>query len=138
MTGGKVTMAEFLNEPCDEYQMNSIALFTEGMHIFTQLFTKTFVKYVVQLDHSASDTSVFFIEQARTAGLALTDSSGKLIDLLQGKSDTLTKGTYYEVLFTVQSDLLPALRGIEALFGEELEVEGIVFSEAISTLLQVS
>ena len=136
--GGKVIMAEFLNEPCDEYQMNSIALFTEGMHIFTQLFTKTFVKYVVQLDHSASDTSVFFIEQARTAGLALTDSSGKLIDLLQGKSDTLTKDTYYEVLFTVQSDLLPALRGIEALFGEELEVEGIVFSEAISTLLQVS
>ena len=118
--------------------MNTIALFTEGMHIFTELFTKTLVKYLVQLDHSASDTGVFFIEQARTAGQALADSSGKLIDLLKGQSDTLTKNSYYEVLFTVQSDLLPALRGVETLFGEELEVEGIVFSEAISTLLQIA
>ena len=137
MTGGKVTMAEFLNEPCDEYQMNTIALFTEGMHLFTELFTKTFVKYIVQLDHSASDTGVFFIEQARTAGQALADSSAKLIELLLGKSDTLTKDSYYEILFTVQSDLLPSIKGLEVLFGEELEIEGVVFSEAISTLLQI-
>ncbi len=138
MNCGKATLEPLLNEPCDERQMNSIALFTEGMNLFTQLFTRTFVRYIVQLDHSASDTGMFFIEQARNAGQALADSSGKLIALLEGKANTLTKDSYYEILFTVQSDLLPAIRGLENLFGEELEIEGYVFSEALSTLLQVA
>lgn len=118
--------------------MTNIALFTEGMSLFSQLFTKTFVKNVVQLDHSASDTGEFFIQEARNAGQIFADASTKLIGLLQGQADTMSKDTYYKVLFAVQADLLPAIRGVEALFSDELTLEGVVFSEAIATLLQVS
>lgn len=138
MTGRKVIMESFLNEPCGEEEMTNIALFTEGMSLFSQLFTKTFVKNVVQLDHSASDTGLFFIQEARTAGQIFADASTKLIGLLQGQADTMSKDTYYKVLFAVQADLLPAIRGVEALFSDELTLEGVVFSEAIATLLQVS
>lgn len=138
MTGRKVIMESFLNEPCGEEEMTNIALFTEGMSLFSQLFTRTFVKHVVQLDHSASDTGEFFIQEARNAGQIFADASTKLIGLLQGQADTMSKDTYYKVLFAVQADLLPAIRGVEALFSDELTLEGVVFSEAIATLLQVS
>lgn len=138
MKCGKVIMETFFNEPCGEEEMTNIVLFAEGMHLFTELFTKTLVKYSVQLDHSASDTGVFFIQQARNAGQALADSSAKLIALLQGQANTMNKDTYYKFLFTVQGELLPAIRGVEALFRDELTLEGVVFSEAIATLLQVS
>jgi hypothetical protein len=49
----------------------------------------------------------------------------------------MTKRDYFDVVFTVQSDLLPVLRSIEAQYGDEVLIEGVVFSEAVKLLLEV-
>lgn len=130
-------MESFTNEPCQQYQVVTIGVFAEGMETFTKLFTTVFMRHVVQLDHTASDTSLFFIEQARNAGQVFADASTELIDILKGQ-EVLMKDTYYEALFSIQETLLPAIRHLEQLFGEELTAEGSRFSEVVSKFLQVA
>jgi phage tail sheath protein FI len=137
MKGGKVIMDSFINEPAQRYQIVTIGIFAEAMETFTNLFTQVFVRHVVQLDHTASDTSLFFIEQARNAGQVFADASTELIEILRNQ-EVLMKETYYKALFTVQETLLPAVRNLEQLFGDELTNEGSRFSEVVSEFLQVA
>lgn len=137
MMGGKVIMESFMNEPCQRYQIVTIGIFAEAMETFTNLFTQVFVSHVIQLDHSASDTSLFFVEQARNAGQVFADASTELIGLLKDQ-EVLMKETYYKALFSVQETLLPAVRNLEQLFGDELTRDGSRFSEVVSEFLQVA
>jgi hypothetical protein len=130
-------MENILNELCDDEQMVTISLFVEGMHLFTELLTVKVAQYVVQVDDSTAENAVVFIQKIRETGIDLANSSKKVISMLSANARALTKNTYYEVMFTVKSDLLPAIKGVEALLGEELEMDGIVFSEALADLLSI-
>jgi hypothetical protein len=130
-------MENILNELCDDEQMVTITLFVEGMHLFTELLTVKVAQYVVQVDDSTAENAVVFIQKIRETGIDLAKSSTKIISMLSANARALTKNTYYEVMFTVKSDLLPAIKGVEALLGEELEMDGIVFSEALADLLSI-
>jgi hypothetical protein len=137
MMGGKVIMDSFTNEPCQQYQIVTIGILAEAIQTFTELFSRTFMKYVVQLDHTASDTSLYFVEQARNAGQVYADASTELIGILKDQ-EVLMKDNYYRALFSVQESLLPAVRMLEQLFGDELTREGTRFSEVVSEFLQVA
>jgi hypothetical protein len=130
-------MENILNELCDDEQIFTIALLVEGMQLFTGLLTVKVSEYIVQVDGSTAETAIVFIQKIRESGIELANSSTKIISKLGSDVKALTKNAYYDVMFTIQSDLLPAIKGVEALMGEELQMDGVVFSEALADLLSI-
>ena len=130
-------MENILNELCDDEQIFTIALLVEGMQLFTGLLTVKVSEYIIQVDGATAENAVIFIQKIRESGIELANSSTKIISMLGSDVKALTKNAYYDVMFTIQSDLLPAIKGVEALMGEELQMDGVVFSEALADLLSI-
>jgi hypothetical protein len=128
MKGRKVTMEDFLLDRCDDNDMSRIAIFVDGMNEFHQVYIPAYKKRM--------DSGEFVTESLHLTA-QFVNVSKKLLGLLDGKHNSLTKRDYFDVVFTVQSDLLPVLRNIEAEYGDDVLIEGIIFSEAVKVLLEV-
>ena len=127
---------EPLQEPCEPVQILSLNVFASTLNTFVELFTKAFLKVMIQSDHMSGDTHMFFLEQARSVGDTLLDATQTVITTVtRDDSETVTKATYYETLFTIQETLLPAVKSAEALLGEHMTVEGHLYSQAIVEFL---
>ncbi len=121
-------MEDFLLDRCDDNDMTRIAIFVDGMNEFHQVYIPAYTKRIARGEVTA---------QSLHTTTQFLNASKKLLALLDGKHNSLTKRDYFEVVFTVQSDLLPALRNVEAQYGDDVLIEGIVFSEAVKVLLEV-
>lgn len=111
-------------------------MFASTLNTFVELFTKAFIKVMIQSDHDSGDNYMFFLEQARTVGDTLLDATQTVITTVtRDDSESVTKATYYETLFTIQETLLPAVKSAEALLGEHMQVEGHLYSQAIVEFL---
>jgi hypothetical protein len=121
-------MEDFLLERCDDNDMTRMAIFVDGMNEFHQVYIPAYTKFIAGGELVAD--SLHITDQ-------FVNASKKLLALLDGKHNTMTKRDYFDVVFTVQSDLLPVLRSIEAQYGDEVLIEGVVFSEAVKLLLEV-
>jgi hypothetical protein len=138
MNCGKVTL-EPLQEPCEPVQILSLNVFARTLNTFVEIFTKAFLKVMIQSDHMSGDTHMFFLEQARSTGETLLDATQTVIrTVTRDDSETVTKATYYETLFTIQETLLPAVKAVEALLGEHMQVEGHLYSQAIVEFLAIA
>jgi hypothetical protein len=138
MNCGKVTLEPLL-EPCEPVQILSLNVFSSTLNTFVEIFTKAFIKVMIQSDHDSGDNYMFFLEQARTVGDTLLDATQSVITTVtRDDSETVTKATYYETLFTIQETLLPAVRDAEALLGEHMKVEGHLYSQAIVEFLAIA
>jgi hypothetical protein len=138
MNCGKVTLEPLL-EPCEPVQILSLNVFSSTLNTFVEIFTKAFIKVMIQSDHDSGDNYMFFLEQARTVGDTLLDATQSVITTVtRDDSETVTKATYYETLFTIQETLLPAVRSAEALLGEHMQVEGHLYSQAIVEFLAIA
>ena len=127
---------EPLLEPCEPVQILSLNVFASTLNTFVELFTKAFIKVMIQSDHDSGDNYMFFLEQARSVGDTLLDATQTVITTVtRDDSDKVTKATYYETLFTIQETLLPAVKSAEALLGEYMTVEGHLYSQAIVEFL---
>ena len=136
MNCGKVTLEPLLNEPCEPIQILTLNVFSDTLSTFVEMFTKAFMKVVIQSDHMSGDTHMFFLEQARSTGETLMNATQAVITTVtRDNSETVTKATYYETLFTIRETLLPAVRAVEALLGEELTVDGQYYSQAVNEFL---
>jgi len=136
MNCGKVTLEPLLNEPCEPIQILTLNVFSDTLSTFVEMFTKAFMKVVIQSDHMSGDTHMFFLEQARSTGETLMNATQAVITTVtRDDSETVTKATYYETLFTIQETLLPAVRSAEVLLGEHMQVEGHLYSQAIVEFL---
>jgi hypothetical protein len=135
MNCGKATL-EPLQETCEPVQILSLNVFASTLNTFVELFTKAFIKVMIQSDHDSGDNYMFFLEQARSVGDTLLDATQTVITTVtRDDSETVTKATYYETLFTIQETLLPAVKSAEALLGEHMQVEGHLYSQAIVEFL---
>ncbi len=121
-------MEDFLLDRCDDNDMTRIAIFVDGMNEFHQVYIPAYAKSIVNGEVTAESLHIT---------TQFVNVSKKLLGLLEGKHNSLTKRDYFEVVFTVQSELLPALRNVEAQYGDDVLSEGIVFSEAVKVLLEV-
>ena len=138
MNCGKVTLEPLL-EPCEPVQILSLNVFASTLNTFVEIFTKAFIKVMIQSDHDSGDNYMFFLEQARTVGDTLLDATQSVITTVtRDDSETVTKATYYETLFTIQETLLPAVKSAEALLGEHMQVEGHLYSQAIVEFLAIA
>ena len=91
---------------------------------------------MIQSDHMSGDTYVFFLEQARSTGETLMNATQAVITTVtRDDSETVTKATYYETLFTIRETLLPAVKAVEALLGDEMTVDGQYYSQAVTEFL---
>jgi len=138
MNCGKVTLEPLL-EPCEPVQILSLNVFASTLNTFVEIFTKAFIKVMIQSDHDSGDNYMFFLEQARSVGDTLLDATQTVITTVtRDDSETVTKATYYETLFTIQETLLPAVKSAEALLGEHMQVEGHLYSQAIVEFLAIA
>jgi hypothetical protein len=138
MNCGKVTLEPLL-EPCEPVQILSLNVFASTLNTFVEIFTKAFIKVMIQSDHDSGDNYMFFLEQARTVGDTLLDATQSVITTVtRDDSETVTKATYYETLLTIQETLLPAVKSAEALLGEHMQVEGHLYSQAIVEFLAIA
>lgn len=116
--------------------MLGLNVFAGTLNTFVEIFTKAFIKVMIQSDHDSGDNYMFFLEQARTVGDTLLDATQTVIKTVtRDDSDKVTKATYYETMFTIQETLLPAVRDAEALLGEHLKIRGHLYSQAIIEFL---
>ncbi len=130
---------EPLLEPCEPIQILSLNVFSSTLNTFVEIFTKAFIKVMIQSDHDSGDTYMYFLEQARSVGDTLLDATQSVImTVTRDDSESVTKATYYETLFTIQETLLPAVKSAEALLGEHMQVEGHLYSQAIVEFLAIA
>jgi hypothetical protein len=121
-------MEDFLLERCDDDDMTRMAIFVDGMNEFHHIFIPAYTKRIAHGEVTAESLHIT---------TQFVNASKKLLALLEGKHNSLTKRDYFDVVFTVQSDLLPALCNVEADYGDDVLIEGITFSEAVKVLLEV-
>jgi hypothetical protein len=130
-------MENILDEPCSDEQVGIIVIFAESMHRFSGFLTEKVTEYVVEVDDETAEDAVEFIMKFREAAIAFGSASTRVVRMLNENHETFTKSNYYEALFMTQSELLPSIKSIESLFGDEIKLDGNVFSETLANLLAI-
>ena len=90
---------------------------------------------IIEVDHTQGDTGMYAVEQAHTIAKHYLDTlNGTMGELaLTGHP---TKDNYYKTVFAMVDDLLPAIKGVESIFGDAIAIQGLPCSRVIKAMLE--
>ena len=135
--GGKEAVENPFAERCEPIQVILLNLFGSTLNTYNDLLMVSVAKVVIQSDHMAGDTGEFMRQQALASAIGYTESAMELVAIMKSEgSDGLTKDTYYKALFHIRESLLPSVRTIEQVFGDNApQVDGVMYSSAVESFI---
>lgn len=120
-------------EPCDKVQIFVLNFLATILTQFTDKVAFSMRKLIVEIDHSQGDTGMYAVEQAHMV-------AKHYLDTLNATTGTLTsyptKAIYYQTVFAMVDDLLPAIKGVESYFGDAIALDGLPCSRIIKAILE--
>ena len=138
--GGKEAVENPLNEQCEPVQVVTLSIMIEAFNRFNELMVLAVAKMMFQSDHMAGDTGEFFAHQALEAGEAYSESTSEMVTIINDRPERgqgLTKDTYYKVMFHLQEKVLPAVKTIEQVYGDNApRSNGVLFSEVVGEFVE--
>jgi len=139
MNCGKVTLNPLDNELCEQAQIEALTLLMHMQTSFALMFRDAYIKMAFQSDHYLGDNGVFLFERAQSAGEAFVQANNKVVDCMSGLRDVkeITKSTYYEVLFLTLDTVIPAVKAVEQVFGNDVIIGGNKYSDALQLFIEV-
>jgi len=119
-------------------QAEKLFLLACAMNDFHRLCKAALFKLFIQL----CEDDEFLFENAKSA-LEHFYSNFEPVITLHGQTIAMTeqgefpkKSTYYEIFFVIQEKVVPAVKGVESIFGDEVKYMGETFSEALQDFAQ--
>lgn len=131
MNCGKVTL-KIQDEPCDKVQIFILNFVATILTQFTDKVAVAFRQLMIESDHALGDTSLYAIEQAQLVGQHYLNT----VDETMGVIKEPTKSIYYDTVFAMVDNLLPAIKGVESLFGDAIAVHGLPCSRVLKAILE--
>ena len=134
---------EMVSEPlelgkCEPHQLINLIAFTLTLKAFRDSLHDAYIKYMFQSDHLIGDNGEFYFEQANAVCQKFNDFNLSYQEKMKKKTSTkMTKNTYYEIVFSIMEDLLPTVKTIEQVFGDDVCPEGR-YSEAVQAFLAIA
>ena len=133
---GKVIME--IDDNIELAQAEKLFLLACAMNDFHRLCKAALFKLFIQL----CEDDEFLFENAKSA-LEHFYSNFEPVITLHGQTIAMTeqgefpkKSTYYEIFFVIQEKVVPAVKGVESIFGDEVKYMGETFSEALQDFAQ--
>ena len=107
-------------------QAEKLFLLACAMNDFHRLCKVALFKLLLRL----CEDDEFLFENAKSA-LEHFSNNFQPVIALQERDDILKKSTYYEMFFVIQEKVVPAVKGVESILGDEVKYMGETFSEAL-------
>lgn len=135
MNCGKVTL-KIEDEPCDKVQTFVLNFVATILTEFTDKVAKAFRQLMIESDHALGDTSLYAIEQAHLIGQHYLNTVDETMGAIPRSGSEPTKAIYYDTVFAMVDDLLPAIKGVESIFGDAIAVHGLPCSRVLKAILE--
>jgi hypothetical protein len=113
-------------------QAAMLYLFALAINIFHDKCRLALTKLVFQLH---GDNGFFIYNNAKAAIENFYENFNAIAELHKEDEVLLPKSTYYEIWFLVLDKLIPAVKGVESIFGDEVSVEEHKLSDALQELV---
>ena len=84
----------------------------------------------------AGDNGFFIFNNAQSAVENFYENFNAIAELHETDEVLLPKSTYYEIWFLVLDKLIPAVKGVESVFGDEVAVDEHKLSDALHELVK--
>jgi len=109
-------------------QAAMLYFFALAINIFHDKCRLALTKLVFELH---GDNGFFIFNNAKGAVDNFYENFNAIAELHQQDEVLLPKSTYYEIWFLVFEKLIPAVKGVESVFGNEVAVDGHKLSDAL-------
>ena len=126
---GKVIMEN--DDTVELAQAEKLFLLACAMNDFHRLCKAALFKLFIRL----CEDDEFLFENAKSA-LEHFYNNFQPVIALQEQDDIPKKSTYYEMFFVILEKVVPAVKGVESVFGDEVKYMGETFSEALQDFAQ--
>jgi hypothetical protein len=113
-------------------QAAMLYFFALAINIFHDKCRLALTKLVFQLH---GDNGFFIYNNAKAAIENFYENFNAIAELHKEDEVLLPKSTYYEIWFLVLDKLIPAVKGVESIFGDEVSVEEHKLSDALQELV---
>lgn len=122
-------------EPCDKVQIFVLNFLATILTQFTDKVALAMRQLIIEVDHTQGDTGMYAVEQAHTIAKHYLDTlNGTMGDL--ALAGIPTKDNYYKTVFAMVDELLPAIKGVESIFGDAIAIQGLPCSRVIKAMLE--
>ena len=112
-------------------QAEMMFYFALAINIFHDKCRDALTKLVFQLH---GDNGFFIYNNAKNAIENFYENFNAIAELHKQDEVLLPKSTYYEIWFIVLEKLIPAVKGVESIFGDEVAIDEHRLSEALHEL----
>ena len=109
-------------------QAAMLYFFALAINIFHDKCRKALTKMVFELH---GDNGFFIFNNAKNAVENFYENFNAIAELQTEDEVLLPKSTYYEIWFLVLDKLIPAVKGVESIFGDEVAVDEHKLSDAL-------
>jgi len=122
-------------ESCDKVQLFVLNFVATILTQFTDKVALEMRQIIIVVDHTLGDTGMYAVEQAHSVAKHYLDTVDGTMGAL-ALTGNPTKGNYYKTVFAMVDDLLPAIKGVEGIFGDTIAVNGLPCSRIVKAILE--
>jgi hypothetical protein len=122
-------------ESCDKVQLFVLNFVATILTQFTDKVALAMRQLIIEVDHTLGDTGMYAVEQAHSVAKHYLDTVDGTMGAL-ALTGNPTKDNYYKTVFAMVDELLPAIKGVESIFGDTIAVNGLPCSRIVKAILE--